>query len=149
VRGTFTTLKYNSRLDFKRRQLAEMAVTHNDFTNVGYEWMWRRMAGQTEDSLDNAVIAVGNGNGIFTAGQTELLGDQVSRMALDDGSPIVTGAKLTLSATFGERDGAFDWFERGVITPSGVLIDRSVGDQGRKVLGAVWVVIAELELATS
>lgn len=142
--GRFTTMKYDA-----RGRLYEELVSYNDFTNPGYEWMWRRMAGQTPDSLDSATIVVGNGAGVFTGGETQLQGDQVASMPVDDGFPLVVGSKITFQATFGEREGAFDWMERGIVTPSGVLIDRAVGDQGRKVLGAVWVVQAELELARS
>lgn len=149
MKGTFHTLVYPTRADYEAGRLWRHWTVHNDFTNVGYEWMWRRMAGQVDDSLASAVIAVGNGSGYFTGGETELQGEQQARVALDDGFPIVTGSVIRLQATFGERDGAFDWFERGVITPGGILLDRAVGDQGRKVLGAVWVVVAELELARS
>lgn len=145
--GTFTTVVYTDRAHFEAKMPWRRWVTHNDFTNVGQEWMWRRMAGQVEDSLAGAVIVVGNGGGAFTGGETDLTGDQTGAAALDEGFPVITGSKITLRATFGERDAAFDWFERGVMTPSGVLLDRAVGDQGRKVMGAIWVVIAELELA--
>lgn len=149
MKGTFTTTVYNSRREFEDQCPSRVVVHHNDFTNVGYEWMWRRMAGQAPDSLDGASIGVGNGGDVFTGGETELAGDLTAERPLDDGFPLIAGPKITFQATFGERDAGFDWMERGVYTPSGVLIDRAVGDAGRKVLGAVWVVQAELELTRS
>jgi hypothetical protein len=53
---------------------------------------------------------------------------------------------ISLLATFGEQEAAFDWQERGVVTAQGVLLDRAVRDQGRKVLGAVWQLQADLIL---
>lgn len=147
MKGTFTTVVYTDRAHYEAGMPWRRWVSHNDFTNAGHEWMWRRMAGQAEDSLAGAIIAVGDGAAVFTASEAGLAGEQTAMAALDDGFPIIAGSMITLRATFGERDGAFDWHERGVFTPSGVLLDRSVGDQGRKVLGAIWVVIAELELA--
>lgn len=146
MKGTFTTIVYTDRAHFEARRPWRRWVSHNDFTNVGHEWMWRRMAGQAADSLDSAVIVVGNGGAVNTGGETELAGDQTATAPLDVGYPTIEGAKITFRSTFGERDAPFDWFERGVMTPGGVLLDRAVGDQGRKVMGAIWVVIAELEL---
>lgn len=149
MKGSFTTLKYRSRRDFNDGRFYCASYSHNDFTNVGYEWMWRRMVGEVEDSLAGAFIVVGDGGGLFTGGDVQLQGQQQASRPLDAGFPMVEGAKITFQATFGERDGAFDWMERGISTPGGVLLDRAVADQGRKVFGAVWVVQAELELARS
>jgi hypothetical protein len=74
--------------------------------------------------------------------------------ALDEGFPLIqpyddgerVGVQLLLRATFGEQDAAFDWQERGVVSAQGVLIDRTVADQGRKVLGAIWQLEAALIL---
>lgn len=149
MKGTFHTFVYPTLADYEAGRLWRHWTCHNDFTNVGYEWMWRRMAGLEGDSLAGATIAVGDGGGLFTGGDIALQGQQQASRPLDEGFPIITGATITFQATFGERDGAFDWHERGIYTPSGVLLDRAVGDQGRKVFGAVWVVQAELELARS
>lgn len=148
MRGKFTTWMYESRRQFELERPYCVEVSHNDFTNVGYTWMWERLAGRTTppDSLNEAVIGVGNGNAPFMPGDEALQGTEQWTAPLDVGFPEIVGSKITLQATFGERDGVFDWMERGIFTPSGVLIDRAVSDQGRKVFGAVWVVSAELEL---
>lgn len=149
MKGTFTTLVYKTRADHEAGRLYKAMYSLNDFTNVGYEWIWRRVAGLEGDSLADARIAVGTGGTIFTGGEVSLQGDQTAEAPLDAGFPVIDGQRITLQATFGEREGVFDWLERGVMTPGGLLLDRAVGDQGRKVFGAVWVVVAELELARS
>jgi hypothetical protein len=151
VKGTFTTLKYQD------GELLETLVCHNDFTNVGHTWMWQMMAGNLRDPTDGTLtdhlgaarIVVGNGPRMFMAGDERLDGPQTDQAGLDEGYPRVEGSVITFKSTFGERQAVFDWQERGVVTAQGVLIDRAVADQGRKVLGSVWVVVAELELARS
>lgn len=149
MKGTFTTFVYPSRADYEAGRLWRRWTHTNDFTNIGYEWMWRRMAGLESDDLSRATIVVGNGGGLFTGGEVQLQGEQQAARSLDEGFPVIAGARITFQATFGERDGAFDWLERGIMTPGGVLLDRAVADSGRKVFGAVWVLQAELELDRS
>jgi hypothetical protein len=110
-------------------------------------------------------MVIGNGADPFSPEDTRLAGDQTDQRPFDDGYPILVGPvdaegdplpdgegdpsvgiRVSFQATFGERDAIFDWQERGVVTAQGVLIDRSVSDQGRKVLGQVWVVQANLDL---
>ena len=146
MRGTFTTTTYDSRDAFTRQLSSGIHVCHNEFTNVGFEWIWHRLVGVANDTLSQASIWVGDSAQPFNPGDVSLWGEQTANAGLDSGFPEVVGAKVTLRATFGERDAIFDWAERAVVTASGVLLDRAVGDQGRKVLGAVWVVEAELEL---
>jgi hypothetical protein len=149
MKGTFHTYVYPTRADYEAGRLWRHWTFTNDFTNVGYEWMWRRMSGLESDDLSRATIVVGDGGGVFTGGEMQLQGAQQAARSLDEGYPKIAGPKITFQATFGERDGAFDWMERGIVTPGGVLLDRAVGDSGRKVFGAVWVVQAELELGRS
>lgn len=151
MKGTFTTLKY------ERGVLVDTLVSHNDFTAVGHTWMWNMMAGNLRDPVDGTLtdhlgaarIVVGNGNRPWMMGDERLDGPQTDQAALDDGYPQIAGSVITFRSTFGEQQGIFDWQERGVVTAQGVLIDRAVQDQGRKVMGSVWVVVAELELAFS
>lgn len=149
MRGQFTTWMYHCRADVERARPYCITIHHNDFTNVGMEWMWRKMVGLMPDDLSQAHIVIGDSGAVFTGGEEKLVGTNQSARPLMEGYPQINGARIMLRAEFGERDGIHEWAERGVVVPSGVLIDRSVADQGRKVLGAVWIVEAELELATS
>lgn len=152
--GTFTTVKYGSREDFLHDRPLDVVVTHNEFTRVGMEWIWKMAAGQLRDSLTglltdslaSARIVVGNGSSEMSASDERLAGPQTDQAGMDDGYPQVGGNAITFQATFGERDAIFEWGERGVVSAQGVLLDRSVADGGRKPLGAIWTVQAVLEL---
>lgn len=162
--GTFTTTAYASRQDLILRRPSGVYVSTNRFTDAGLEWMWNMMLGNLRDAetnlltdqLSSARLVVGTGDAPFSPLDARLAGDSTAQAPMDTGYPIVTGmvqgdegrdaCRLTLRATFGEQDGNFDWAERGVVTAQGVLLDRSVEDQGRKVLGAVWTLEAALDL---
>jgi hypothetical protein len=167
VIGVFTTTRYDSRRDFDAGRSSGVHVTRNHFTEVGVKWMWEMMAGHLRsddgtlsDHLGSARIVVGNGDLSYVANQERLQGDQTAQAALDGGFPTISTQLLdepddlsrpiggiTFRATFGEADACFDWREQGVVSAQGVLIDRAVGDGGRKVLGSVWVAEATLELS--
>lgn len=163
MRGTFTTVTYNSRLDFVCRRPSGIHVSTNRFTDAGLAWMWQMMTGQLRnadgtvtDHLGAARLVVGDGAAEFSPLDTRLAGSNTAQAEMVDGYPQIVGAvqgdegldawRLVLRATFDEREGNFDWAERGVVTAQGVLLDRSVEDQGRKVLGAVWTLEAALDL---
>lgn len=161
--GTFTTLKYDSRSDFEAGRPSDIVVAKNRLTNVGLEWMWKMMMGLHRsgdgtllDHLGNARLVVGSGDVPFSPQDTRLNGGDTDQAEMDSGWPRIEGPilvndedeayRLHLRATFGEDKAAFDWKERGIVTAQGVLLDRSVMDQGRKVLGAVWQLEAALDL---
>jgi hypothetical protein len=153
--GRFTTTKYPDRPALEAGRPSDVVVSYNRFTRVGLEWMWQMMTGQLRDTqagtltdhLGNARLLVGNSSQEFAYGDERLAGDQTAQAPLDEGFPLVqpyddgenVGVQLLLRATF-------DWQERGVVSAQGVLIDRTVADQGRKVLGAVWQLEAALIL---
>lgn len=160
--GTFTTTKYDSRAAFERREASDVLVSTNRFTTAGMTWMWNAMIGNLRssdgtltDHLGNARVLVGNGDRAFEFSDERLAGDQTAQADLDAGFPTVAviesdeglgAVEVTFRGTFGEDAAVFDWQERGVVTSAGVLIDRAVRDQGRKVLGAIWQVEARLRL---
>ena len=146
MKGTFITWMYDSRADWIAQRPSGVHVISNRYTNVGLEWMWRRMAGMVPDDLSQAQIVVGDGRTESTGGEEALVGENQSRAPLDEGFPEVIGSRIRFRATFGEREGIHEWHERGIVVPSGILVDRAVGDEGRKVFGSVWDVEAELEL---
>jgi hypothetical protein len=145
VIGTFTTRTYATRADWIARRESGVYVARNAFTTVGMTWMWRRMVGMVPDTLAEAEIVVGDGLSGFVGTEEALTGENQDRAGLTV-PPEIVGSRIVLRSTFTERQANFDWMERGIVVPSGVLIDRSVADQGRKVFGAVWDVEAELEL---
>lgn len=164
--GVFTTTKYDSRTAYEAGREDDVIVSTNRFTNVGLEWMWRMMAGllrdgegKVTDHLSAARLLVGNSSQEFDPSDTRLAGDLTAQAQLTEGYPVIEGPimlpsddvvpngwRIRFSALFGEDQAIFDWQERGVVTAQGVLLDRSVMDQGRKVLGAVWQLDAELTL---
>jgi hypothetical protein len=161
--GRFTTTKYPNRPAFDAGRPSDVAVSYNRFTKVGLEWIWNMVTGQLRDpqagtltdQLASARIVVGNSSQEFAYEDERLAGDQTAQAAADEGFPLIRpvvtpderrGVQLVLRATFGEQDAAFDWQERGVVSAQGVLIDRTVADQGRKVLGAIWQLEAALIL---
>lgn len=169
MRGTFTTRKYESRQALVAGQPFEVVESRNSFTNAGLRWLWdmalgnlRDADGGLTDQLASARIIVGDGDREFNGSDTRLAGEQTDQAAMDAGYPALFGmvgpgyddqpdtegaaCRLVLRATFGEQQAIFDWQERGVVTAQGVLLDRSVKDQGRKVLGSVWVCEAALDL---
>jgi hypothetical protein len=162
VRGVFTTTKYEDRAAFTAARPFEVVECTNHFTDQGLKWMWSMMAGllrqsdgTLNDHLGSGRVLVGNGDLPFSPADTRLSGDQTAQVDADAGYPVVQqwgdedigGWRLVFRATFGEDQAVFDWQERGIVTAQGVLIDRSVSDQGRKVLGAIWQLEIGLELA--
>jgi hypothetical protein len=162
--GTFVTTKYDDRAAFERREASDILVSRNRFTLVGMEWMWNMMIGNLRssdgtltDQLASARLLVGNGDAPVAFTDDRLAGGETAQAELDAGFPgiarvateepdVPDAVEITFRATFGEDVGAFDWQERGVVTAQGVLLDRAVRDQGRKVLGAIWQLEARLRL---
>lgn len=135
-------------------------------TDAGLRWIWQMCLGDLRDAqgaltdqLKSARIVVGNGTTPFSGSDTRLAGELTEQVALDSGYPQLLGmvddgdndgepdaCRLVFQGTFGEDKAVFDWQERGIVTAQGVLLDRAVTDQGRKVLGSVWEVEAALQL---
>jgi hypothetical protein len=152
MRGTFVTSKFADRAAFERREPYDVLTSHNSFTLVGMEWMWNMMIGNLRssdgtltDQLSSARVLVGNGDRPFAFTDERLAGDQTAQAPLDAGFPTIERVEGdegldAVQVTFRGTQ------ERGVVTAAGVLIDRAVRDQGRKVLGAIWQVEARLRL---
>lgn len=153
--GRFTTRKFRTAADHAAGRSFEELVSYNEFTDMGLAWFWQTAFDPGPDNLKSARIVVGDGTKEFDRYDDKLAGDNRSAQPLDEGFPdyeiIVEDGQPDVcrgifQATFGESEAVFEWEERGVLTSGGVLIDRSVGSQGFKVMGAVWVVVAELDL---
>lgn len=152
LEGTFVTRKYASPDD---AEPCEIAVAHNNYAADGIAYLWAVLLGQRSGRMDEALISVGNGVQPNAFSDTRLRGGLTATAPLDDGFPQVEGwikvddeprYRVVFHATFGPQDANFDWRERGVQTPDGILIDRSVSDQGSKVVGAVWTAEVMLDM---
>lgn len=119
------------------------------FTEGGLEWV----AQQLRERLAGARIVVGDGETPVNSNDEELAGAATAEKVVEeieivgrveDGDRAVH--RVILRTTFGENEANFDWRERGVLTSEGVLIDRAVADQGRKVQGSVWTLEAVVDL---
>lgn len=165
MKGTFKTVTYDSRADYVAQRPSSLFVQHNDFTAVGLEWLWsvalgnlRAQDGGMLDHLDNARLVVGNGDAAFSVKDTRLAGAETAMAELDEGFPRADGMidpgddggpsayRVTFQGTFTEFEANFDWRERGLVSSQGVLIDRSVSDQGRKAPGTIWTTSVSIDL---
>lgn len=162
--GTFTVTKYVDRRHFEHDCPHDVVVTPNSFTDEGMRWIWdmilgnhRNADGTLTDQLQSARMVVGNSDAPFSGSQRRLDGDLTAQADMVTGFPTILGmtnvgdedqqvCRTMFRAVFGEREAIFDWLERGVVTAQGVLLDRAVGDGGRKVLGSVWAAEASLDL---
>lgn len=161
--GTFVTAKFVSRADYERNAPTEVLTSTNRFTDAGLMWMWQMMSGQLRnadgtvtDHLGSARLLVGNGSREFEGTDQRLVGPDTAQAELDPGMPTIVGmvqgdegrdaCRIVFRATFGEDAANFEWAERGVVSAQGVLLDRSVEDQGRKVLGQIWTLEASLDI---
>lgn len=127
------------------------------YTDGGFEWVWKMLLGQVRnedgglsDQLASARLVVGDGSRDFQGTDVRLAGENTAYAELDDGYPqlqsIPGGVALVLRATFDEQTANFEWREKGLTSARGVLIDRTVGDQGRKAPGTRWTAEVVLEL---
>lgn len=155
--GHFTTRCFNTAEDHRLGRVAAIHESFNSFTDTGLTWMWEMMAGQLRDSdgtltdhLGSARLVVGDGTRAFEPGDQRLAGDNTAQAVLKAGFPAVSAdpelglPTIRFESVFQGDEGVFEWQERGVVTAQGVLLDRAVGDQGRKPLGAVWELGATL-----
>lgn len=157
--GRFTTRCYDSRADYIAGRASAIHDSFNSFTDAGLQWMWEMMAGNlrnedgtVRDHLASARLVIGNGTREFAPSDERMAGQETAQAELRGGFPAISIASdeglgvIRFEAVFTEDQGVFEWQERGVVTAQGVLLDRAVGDQGRKPLGAVWELGAELQI---
>lgn len=84
--------------------------------------------------------------------ENELRGGSVvvSNGDLTDAAPISEirqdGPLIVIVASFNGDQANFEWKSKRVVTASGVTLDVTAEDGGRKVMGATWVVECALEL---
>ena len=95
----------------------------------------------------NSYIGVGNGNGVFAIGQTDLQGASKLRNGMETSYPLRTLNVLEFKSVFESADANFVWEECGVFNAAaaGTMMNRVVGTLGTKVVGEVWTMEATLE----
>jgi len=91
-------------------------------------------AGLTPFDAANSYMGVGDSATAFDASQTDLLGTNKYRKAVDTGSPSRSGLDTTWVATFGTTEANFNWQEAGIFNASsgGTMLFRIVWNWGVK-----------------
>lgn len=96
----------------------------------------------------NARIAVGDSTTAFSAAQTDLIGTNKFRKAMDSTFPTRSNNILTFKSTFSTTEANFAWNEWGVVNAAaaGVLLNRLVEYNGTKQAGQTWIFEVELTI---
>lgn len=104
-------------------------------------------ASYTPYNAANAHIGVGDGTGVFLAGQTDLLGANQLRKPMEAGFPTQVANLLSFRSLFGTGDANFDWEEWGVfngLAGPTTMLNRKVESLGLKTNSQSWQLTAEL-----
>ena len=88
----------------------------------------------------NAYLAVGTGNTVFAASQTDLVGATKTRKAMDATYPTGASNALTYQSTFGTGDANHAWEEWALTNASsgGTMMGRKVESFGTKTNAQSW-----------
>ena len=122
-------------------------------TNSGRDHIAKMVAGEVATPFDesNAYIAVGDGTTAFNAAQTDLVGSNKFRKAVDSSYPQRTNNVITYRATYSTAQANFDWEEWGVANDAsvGVLLNRKVESLGTKNSNQTWQFTVELTVTNA
>lgn len=119
-------------------------------TTAGINFLAQAALGQgTPFNADNARLGVGNGDGTFTVGQTDLQGDSKIRKAMDVGYPQIVTPAITFKSTFEPEEANFSWNEWGIFNAEtgGVMLNRVVESNGTKQNNQTWVLEVTITLS--
>lgn len=97
-------------------------------------------------------LGVGDSTTTFATSQTDLQASSNKlRKAFDGGFPAVSGAVISLQATFATSEANFAWNEWGVFTAAsgGTMISRKVESLGTKDSSQSWTLSTTITLAAS
>lgn len=103
-------------------------------TQEGVTHIWRIVAGESNDRIASVRVSSATDTATVDVQHTEVI-------------PEAGGAILRVRAIFDERAANFEWLKREVVTRDGIVIDSNLEDGGRKVLGMVWDVEVDMNLA--
>lgn len=97
----------------------------------------------------NARLGIGDGTGAFASEQTDLLGTNNIRKAMDEGFPTVTPPTVAFRATFEPGEANFAWNEWGVFNAAseGVMLNRIVESNGTKQSNQTWILEVAITFA--
>lgn len=122
----------------------------NVLLNEGIAAIWDIVCGLAQVTLfdaNNAHLGVGNSSTAESANQTGLLGPQVYYKQVDS-APVRTGNKISFTASFGDTEANFGWYEFTVAngsSNSAVNLNRKVSYKGTKT-GGTWILTCEITL---
>lgn len=108
------------------------------------------IGGGTYDAFDNANahLGVGDGDTAHSGAQTDLVGSNKTRKAMEATYPQRDGAKLTFVSVFGTGDANYAWEEVGLFNAasSGQMFSRLVEDFGTKTSAEIRTLTYEIEI---
>lgn len=116
-------------------------------TSAGVTFLAGAAVGQgTFFTNANARLGVGDGQTAFATSQTDLVGSNKLRKAMDIGYPIINPPKLTFKSTFRPEEANFPWHEWGVFNAAsgGVMLNRVVESNGTKQSNQTWILEVEI-----
>lgn len=111
-------------------------------TDAGRDHMLQLTLGEVVDPFSNAYarLGVGDGSGAFNSAQTDLLGTNKLRRAMNATYPQRTGNTVIFQALFGLAEANFAWNEWGIFNhaSAGVMLNRKVESLGTKTSAQSW-----------
>jgi hypothetical protein len=114
----------------------------NVFTSAGVGLMLDLLmgAGGTVFSAANARVGVGDSSTAENASQTDLLGSNKLRKAMDATWPSRSGVVLSFQSSFGSTDANFTWNEWGIFNSASgaTMFNRKAQSFGTKASGTTW-----------
>ena len=118
-------------------------------TNAGRDYLTQVAIGETIDAFNNtnAHIGVGDGTTAFVATQTDLVGANKTRKAMEATYPQRSDNVVTFKSIFSDVQANHGWKEWAVFNAStdGVMLNRKVEDNGTKASGT-WAITVTLTL---
>ena len=125
-------------------------VEGNILVNAGIQLMLDLLigAGGTVFSNANARLAVGDGTTAAAASQTDLVGTNKTRKAMEATYPSRSGQTLTFRSAFGGSDANHGWKEWAIANAASgaTILNRKVHDFGTKASGT-WTLTATVTIS--
>ena len=117
-------------------------------TNTGRDLIAATLLGEAFTPFDaaNAHIGVGDGTIVFDVSQTNLLGANTLRKAMEATYPLRAGNVLSFRSLFGMAEANFAWNEWGVFNQvvANIMLNRMVEALGTKTSAQAWQLTVEL-----
>jgi len=117
-------------------------------TNTGRDTIAAMLIGEAITPFDaaNAHIGVGDSAIAFAVGQTDLLGANTLRKAMEATYPLRAGNLLSFRSLFSMAEANFAWDEWGVFNQvaANIMLNRMVEALGSKTSAQAWQLTVEL-----